>query len=294
MPSFSALSPVQTHTVVKQQLSCPPSHRVAHHQLLLQQATGGTPNHRQLQPIALRLSSQDNSSNPVPCSAKDLTSTQSQTNSDPQAPSSSSSSSSSASTVTSVFSSSAQTSIPSSAVQPQPPPLVAAPQRRALFPQAQNQPPPPPPPLVLPRLPQNPPTSLQRLSMHSVQALAIQSRQVVLTEQELPVAEALVQMPYQNLPPPQTVAVDLKVHPVKHNETPSVSRCVLKHSSKSCLSSSMGCSVEGFELVWFSGGANMQSEWAELRGEEKWTFSQSADKQDPCTAHWASKAEFCR
>lgn len=32
-------------------------------------------------------------------------------------------------------------------------------------------------------------------------------------------AEALVQMPYQNLPPPQTVAVDLKVHPVKHNET---------------------------------------------------------------------------
>lgn len=247
--SFSALSPVQTHTVVKQQLSCPPSHRVAHHQLLLQQATGGAPNHRQLQPIALRLSSQDNSSSPLPSSTKALTtaSTQSQTNSDPQAPASaSSSSSSSAPSVTGLFSSSAQTSISSSTTQPQPPPLVAAPQRRALFPQAQNQPPPPPPPLVLPRLPQNPPASLQRLSMHSVQALAIQSRQVVLTEQELPVAEALVQMPYQNLPPPQTVAVDLKVHPVRHDETPSVSHCVLKHFRKPCLSSNMGCFVEGF------------------------------------------------
>ncbi|GLD73967.1 polyhomeotic-like protein 3 isoform X2 [Lates japonicus] len=116
-----AYSPVQTHALVKQQLSCPSGQRVAHHQLILQQATAGTLNHRQLQPIALR----------------------------------------------------------------------------------------------------NPPASLQRLSLHSVQALAVQSGQMLLTEQELPVAEALVQMPYQNLPPPQTVAVDLKVHPVRRSETPS-------------------------------------------------------------------------
>ncbi|XP_070775591.1 polyhomeotic-like protein 3 [Enoplosus armatus] len=214
-----AYSPVQTHALVKQQLSCPPGQRVAHHQLILQQATGGAPNHRQLQPIALRVAPQESNSNPLPLSMKRLTtpSTQSQTNSDPRAPSSSSSSSS----VSSVFASSAQTSIPAATVQPQPPPLVAAPQRRTSFPQVQNQPPPPPPPLVLPRMPQNLPASLHRLSLHSVQALAVQSGRVLLTEQELPVAEALVQMPYQNLPPPQTVAVDLKVHPVRRNETPS-------------------------------------------------------------------------
>ncbi|XP_059200122.1 polyhomeotic-like protein 3 [Centropristis striata] len=205
-----AYSPMQTHALVKQQLSCPPGQRMAHHQLILQQAAGGATNHRQLQPIALRVASQE--PNPLPLSVKRLT-TQSQTNNDPRAPSSSCSS------VTSLFASSPQSSIPAAAVQPQPPPLVAAPQRRTSFPQ--NQPPPPPPPLVLPRLPQNPPTSLQRLSLHSVQALAVQSGQVLLTEQELPVAEALVQMPYQNLPPPQTVAVNLKVHRVRHNETPS-------------------------------------------------------------------------
>ncbi|XP_039672938.1 polyhomeotic-like protein 3 isoform X3 [Perca fluviatilis] len=212
-----AYSPVQTHTLVKQQLSCLPGQRVAHHQLILQQATGGAPNHRQLQPIALRVAPQETNSNPLSLSVKRLTtpSTQSQTNNNPQGPSSSSTS------VPSVFASSAQTSIPAATVQPQPPPLVAAPQRRTSFPQVQNQPPPPPPPLVLPRLPQNPPASLQRLSLHSVQALAVHSGHMLLTEQELPVAEALVQVPYQNLPPPQTVAVNLKVHRVRHNETPS-------------------------------------------------------------------------
>ncbi|XP_074507876.1 polyhomeotic-like protein 3 isoform X2 [Sebastes fasciatus] len=214
-----AYSSMQTHALVKQQLSCPPGQRVAHHQLILQQAAGGAPNHRHLQPIALRVAPQNTNSNPLPLSVKRLTtpSTQSHTHNDLQAPSSSSSSPS----VTSMFASSAHTSIPAATVQPQPPPLVAAPQRRTSFPQVQNQPPPPPPPLVLPRLPQNPPASLQRLSLHSIQALAIQSRQMLLREQELPVAEALVQMPYQNLPPPQTVAVNLKVHRVRHNETPS-------------------------------------------------------------------------
>ncbi|XP_034742588.1 polyhomeotic-like protein 3 isoform X1 [Etheostoma cragini] len=211
-----AYSPVQTHTMVKQHLSCLPGQRVAHNQLILQQATGGAPNPRQLQPIALRVAPQETNANPLSLSVKRLTthSTQSQTNNNPQGPSSSTS-------VPSVFASSAQTSIPAANVQPQPPPLAAAPQRRTSFPQAQNLPPPPPPPLVLPRLPQNPPASLQRLSLHSVQALAIHSGHMLLTEEELPVAEALVQMPYQNLPPPQTVAINLKVHQVRHNETTS-------------------------------------------------------------------------
>ncbi|KAM6990552.1 polyhomeotic-like protein 3 [Tautogolabrus adspersus] len=215
-----AYSPVQTHSLVRQQLSCPPGQRVAQHQLILQQTTGGAQHHRQLQPIALRVARQETNSTPLSLSIKRLTtnSTQSQTNNHTPASSSSSSSSSS---VTRVSASSTQTSIPA-AVQPQPPPLVAAPQRRTLVPQVQNQPPPPPPPLVLPRLPKNPPASLQRLSLHSVHALAVQSGQVLLREQELPVGGTLVQMPYMNLPPPQTVAVDLKVHPVRRDEAPSL------------------------------------------------------------------------
>lgn len=214
---------MQTHTLVKQQLSCPVGQQVAHHQLIVQQATGGAPSSRQLQPIALRVAPRDTHSNPLPLSVKRLTasSTHSQLRNEPPALSSSSSP-----LVTSMLASSPQTSVPAAAVQPQPPPLVAAPQRRTSFPQGQ-QPPPPPPPLILPRLPQNPPASLHRVSLHSVRALAVQSGQVLLTERELPVAEALVQMPYQNLPPPQTVAVDLKVHPVKHNETAPVSQHVL-------------------------------------------------------------------
>ncbi|XP_074545696.1 polyhomeotic-like protein 3 [Halichoeres trimaculatus] len=210
-----AFSPVQTHTLVKQQLSGPPGQRVAQHHVILQQTTGGAPHHRQLQPIALRVTPQDSNSTPLSLSVKRLTTNEA------TPPSSTSSSSSSSSSVTTILASSAHTSVPAAAVQPQPPPLVAAPLRRTSFPQTQNHPPPPPPPLVLPRLPQNPPASLQRLSLHSVQALAVQSGQVLLTKQELPVAEALVQMPYQNLPPPQTVAVDLKVHPARCSEIPS-------------------------------------------------------------------------
>ncbi|XP_060940848.1 polyhomeotic-like protein 3 [Limanda limanda] len=208
-----AFSPVQTHALVKQQLSWPSGQRVAHHQLILQQTTAGALNHRHLQPIALRVAPQEANSHHLPLPLKRLTTPSTHT------PSSSPLSSSSSS-ITSVFASSAQNSIPAATVQPQPPPLVAAPQRRTLFPQVQNQPPPPPPPLVLPRLPQNPPASLQRLSLHSVRAMSAQSGQVLLTEQELPVAETLLQMSYRNRPPPQTVAVDLKMHVVRRDDNP--------------------------------------------------------------------------
>ncbi|KAM6919223.1 polyhomeotic-like protein 3 [Xenentodon cancila] len=209
-----AFSPVHTQALVKQQLSCPPGQRVAHHQLILQRGTGAAPSHRHLQPIALRVAPQHTNSTPLPLSVKRTTAptTQTQSRNDPSASSSASS----------VFASSAQTSVTTATVQPQPPPLLAAPQPRASFPHMQDQPPPPPPPLLLPRLPQNPPSSLHRLSFHSARALSVQSRQVLLTEQELPVAEALVQMPYQNLPPPQTVAVDLKVHTVRQPESQSL------------------------------------------------------------------------
>uniref|UniRef100_A0A667XUK1 FCS-type domain-containing protein n=1 Tax=Myripristis murdjan TaxID=586833 RepID=A0A667XUK1_9TELE len=225
--NLTPVSAVQPHALVKQQLPGPPSqHGAQHsHQLILQQATGGASSHRQLQPIALRVAPQETNCTPLPLSIKRLATptsaiTQSQASNDSPALSSS--------CITCMSASSAQTSAPAATTQPQPPPLVAAPQRRTSFPQVQNQPPPPPPPLVLPRLPQNPPASLQRQSLLSVQALAAQSGQVLLTEEELPVAEALVQMPYQSLPPPQTVAVDLKVHPVRHTEAPAVSRQVFE------------------------------------------------------------------
>lgn len=271
---LAAYSPVQTHTLVKQQLSCLPGQRVAHHQLILQQATGGAPNHRQLQPIALRVAPQETNTKPLSLSVKRLTtpSTQSQTNNNPQGPSSSSTS------VPSVFASSAQTSIPAATVQPQPPPLVAAPQRRTSFPQVQNQPPPPPPPLVLPRLPQNPPASLQRLSLHSVQALAVHSGHMLLTEQELPVAEALVQMPYQNLPPPQTVAVNLKVHRVRHNETPSVSHRVLLLICRHYLFTVCVILIKG--LLWFEFQSGQTCKVNGLSSEERKDECSPSPQQD--------------
>ncbi|XP_061587950.1 polyhomeotic-like protein 3 [Cololabis saira] len=220
-----AFSPMHTQTLVKQQLSGPPGQRVAHHQLILQQGTGAAPSHRHLQPIALRVAPQHTNSTPLPLSVKRTSALTTQSRNDPSASSSSSSPSG-------VFVSSAQTSVSTATVQPQPPPLLAAPQRRTSVPHTQDQPPPPPPPLLLPRLPHNPPSSLHRLSFHSAQALSVQSRQVLLTEQELPVAEALVQMPYQNLPPPQTVAVDLKVHTVRQQESQSLEQtCKVKIAS---------------------------------------------------------------
>ncbi|XP_053739907.1 polyhomeotic-like protein 3 [Synchiropus splendidus] len=177
-----AFSPVQTHAMVKQQLSGPLAQRVAHHQLILQQ--GAASQHRGLHPIALRVAPQDTQA--LPLSLKRLA--------DTKPPSSTSADS----------------------AHPQPPPLVAAPQRRTSFSQVQNHPPPPPPPLVQPKMPSNPPSSLHRPFL--------QTGQLLLTEQELPVAEALIQMPYQNLPPPQTVAVDLKV--VRKSKTSSPEQTV--------------------------------------------------------------------
>ena len=76
-------------------------------------------------------------------------------------------------------------------------------------------------------LPSPPPASLQRLSLHSVQVLPVQSGQVLVSEEELPVAETLVQLPFQNLPPPQTVAVDLKMQSVSQTEAQSVSTVLI-------------------------------------------------------------------
>lgn len=45
----------------------------------------------------------------------------------------------------------------------------------------------------------------------------------LVSEEELPAAEALVQLPFQTLPPPQTVAVNLQVQPPASVDPPVVS-----------------------------------------------------------------------
>lgn len=192
---------------LKQQLSCPPGHQGAHRHLILQQDTAASLNHRQHHSISLSVSPQDSSSNPPPFSSKIQNSPDTQSQTPRNSPVSSS-----------LTSASAQTSIPAAKVIPQPPPLLAAPQRWSSFPQVQSRPP-PPPPLILPRFPQNPPVTLQRLSQDA-------QAKVAQKEQEPPVTERLVQTLFQNLPPPQTVAVDLKVQPAAHSAKPSVSCCV--------------------------------------------------------------------
>ncbi|XP_075717705.1 polyhomeotic-like protein 3 [Rhinoderma darwinii] len=83
-----------------------------------------------------------------------------------------------------------------------------------------------PPPIVSsPHLPASPPSQLQSLPLQSMQTISVQPeiltpgqvllQNALLTEEELPAAEALVQLPFQTLPPPQTVAVNLHIPPAQ-------------------------------------------------------------------------------
>ncbi|XP_063298723.1 polyhomeotic-like protein 3 isoform X2 [Pelobates fuscus] len=76
-----------------------------------------------------------------------------------------------------------------------------------------------------PHLPTTPPAQLQALPLQSMQAIAVQPEMLtpgqvlmqnaLLSEEELPAAEALVQLPFHPLPPPQTVAVNLHIQPAQ-------------------------------------------------------------------------------
>ncbi|NXD09717.1 PHC3 protein, partial [Nothocercus nigrocapillus] len=75
-------------------------------------------------------------------------------------------------------------------------------------------------------------TQMQQLPLQSVQSLQVQPeilsqgqvlvQNTLVSEEELPAAEALVQLPFQTLPPPQTVAVNLQVQPSVPVETPVI------------------------------------------------------------------------
>ncbi|XP_019358824.1 PREDICTED: polyhomeotic-like protein 3 isoform X2 [Gavialis gangeticus] len=75
-------------------------------------------------------------------------------------------------------------------------------------------------------------TQIQQLPLQSVQSLQVQPeilsqgqvlvQNTLVSEEELPAAEALVQLPFQTLPPPQTVAVNLQVQPPVPVEAPVI------------------------------------------------------------------------
>ncbi|RXN33641.1 polyhomeotic 3 isoform X5 [Labeo rohita] len=213
----STFTPVQSHALVRHQLHCPSGQRVAPHQLIIQQSSTA---HRQIQPIALRVTAQDSSPPPLALQTRTTPSTatvQSQHTEFLSVPSSANQAANQSAVVC--------TSTAPPAVLPDPPPLHLGP---VLEPVSQYSPLSSPPPLTmaLPRLVQP-----QRLSLRSVQTVAVQSDHMLVSEEELPVAEAVVQLPFQHLPPPQTVAVDLKatrmdlVKDVRHacpqNRTPT-------------------------------------------------------------------------
>ncbi|XP_016303754.1 polyhomeotic-like protein 3 [Sinocyclocheilus anshuiensis] len=203
----STFTPVQSHTLVRHQLHCPSGQRVAPHQLIIQQSSTAQ---RQVQPIALRVMPQDSCPPPLALQSRTTPTTatvQSQHTEFLSVPSSANHPSNQSAVVS--------TSTAPPAVLPDPPPLHLGP---VLEPVSQYSPLSSPTPLTmaLPRLVQP-----QRLPLRSVQTVAVQSDHMLVSEEELPVAEAVVQLPFQNLPPPQTVAVDLKVQPATQTEAPS-------------------------------------------------------------------------
>ncbi|KAM5335412.1 polyhomeotic-like protein 3 isoform 6-T6 [Glossophaga mutica] len=74
-----------------------------------------------------------------------------------------------------------------------------------------------------PQMSASPPAQIPPLPLQSMQSLQVQPeilsqgqvlvQNALVSEEELPAAEALVQLPFQTLPPPQTVAVNLQVQP---------------------------------------------------------------------------------
>ncbi|KAJ8357069.1 hypothetical protein SKAU_G00198630 [Synaphobranchus kaupii] len=251
----TSYSPIQPQALVKHQLHCTPSHKGAHHQLIIQQPASAL---RQVQPIALRVTAQE-----TPPPSQHCVSIQTLTTPTPATVQSQHCAAVSAATLPNETSQAAMQQPPQQTVVVSPaPPQSPTCQSPAIViqPQAalvQSQPsslrlgpaqlPSHVEPLPLPvaitstaalassqasqhvvSLPQTtppnpvaPPTSAQPLSL---QALAVPTGQVLLSEEELPVAEALVQMPFQNLPPPQTIAVDLKVQPAARTESPAGQR----------------------------------------------------------------------
>ncbi|XP_007523003.1 polyhomeotic-like protein 3 isoform X7 [Erinaceus europaeus] len=83
-----------------------------------------------------------------------------------------------------------------------------------------------------PQMSASPPAQMPPLPLPSMQSLQVQPdilsqgqvlvQNALVSEEDLPAAEALVQLPFQTLPPPQTVAVNLQVQPPAPVDPPVV------------------------------------------------------------------------
>ncbi|XP_073929907.1 polyhomeotic-like protein 3 isoform X4 [Castor canadensis] len=83
-----------------------------------------------------------------------------------------------------------------------------------------------------PQMSTSPPAQIPPLPLQSMQSLQVQPeilsqgqvlvQNALVSEEDLPAAEALVQLPFQTLPPPQTVAVNLQVQPPAPVDPPVV------------------------------------------------------------------------
>ncbi|KAM9038022.1 polyhomeotic-like protein 3 isoform 5-T6 [Sarcophilus harrisii] len=108
-----------------------------------------------------------------------------------------------------------------------PGPQIVSPTAHQPYPALQS---PPIPLTTTPQLSTSPPAQVPALPLQSVQSLQVQPeilsqgqvlvQNALVSEEELPAAEALVQLPFQTLPPPQTVAVNLQVQPPAPVEPP--------------------------------------------------------------------------
>ncbi|NP_001159428.1 polyhomeotic-like protein 3 isoform 4 [Mus musculus] len=250
----ASYSPIQPHSLIKHQqipLHSPPP-KVSHHQLLLQQQQ------QQIQPITLQSPSQDpppsqhciplpnHGLSPAPSNAQPQHCSPVQSHPPPLTVSPNQAQSAQQSVVVSPPPPHSPSQSPTIIIHPQaliqPHPLVSSalqtgpnlqqmvsPTSHQQYSALQSS---PIPIATPPQMSASPPAQLPPLPLQSMQSLQVQPeilsqgqvlvQNALVSEEELPAAEALVQLPFQTLPPPQTVAVNLQVQPPAPVDPPVV------------------------------------------------------------------------
>uniref|UniRef100_A0A8C8TF74 Polyhomeotic 3 n=1 Tax=Peromyscus maniculatus bairdii TaxID=230844 RepID=A0A8C8TF74_PERMB len=250
----ASYSPIQPHSLIKHQqipLHSPPS-KVSHHQLILQQQQ------QQIQPITLQSPTQDpppsqhciplpnHGLSPAPSNAQSQHCSPIQSHPPPLTVSPNQSQSAQQSVVVSPPPPHSPSQSPTIIIHPQaliqPHPLVSSalqtgpnlqqmvsPASHQQYSTLQSS---PIPIATPPQMSTSPPAQIPPLPLQSMQSLQVQPeilsqgqvlvQNALVSEEELPAAEALVQLPFQTLPPPQTVAVNLQVQPPAPVDPPVV------------------------------------------------------------------------
>ncbi|XP_040858960.1 polyhomeotic-like protein 3 isoform X4 [Ochotona curzoniae] len=255
----ASYSPIQPHSLIKHQqipLHSPPP-KVSHHQLILQQQQQQIqpitlPNPSQDPPPSQHcIPLQNHGLPPAPSSAQSQHCSPIQSHPSPLTVSPSQSQSAQQSVVVSPPPSHSPSQSPTIIIHPQaliqPHPLVSSalqpgpnlqqsaanqivsPTSHQQYSTLQSS---PIPIATPPQMSTSPPAQIPPLPLQSMQSLQVQPeilsqgqvlvQNALVSEEELPAAEALVQLPFQTLPPPQTVAVNLQVQPPAPVDPPVV------------------------------------------------------------------------